>query len=56
MTVAKVIQNREKVHAGTYVGKGKIEEIKNLAIDVYKRQGYDCALGAIEMITLTRQL
>ena len=28
VTVAKVIQNREKVHAGTYVGKGKIEEIK----------------------------
>ena len=34
VTVAKVIQNREKVHAGTYVGKGKIEEIKNLAISL----------------------
>jgi len=26
-TVAKVIQNREKVHPGTYFGKGKIEEL-----------------------------
>ena len=25
-TVAIVIQNREKPHAGTYLGKGKIEE------------------------------
>ena len=24
-TVAKVIQNREAVHPGTYIGKGKIE-------------------------------
>ena len=26
VTVAKVIQNRESVHPGTYIGKGKIEE------------------------------
>ncbi|MCI5587378.1 MAG: GTPase HflX, partial [Lachnospiraceae bacterium] len=32
-TVAKVIQNRERMHPGTYIGKGKIEEIKEL---VYK--------------------
>ena len=32
--VAKVIQNREAVHPGTYVGKGKIEEIKELAIEL----------------------
>ena len=25
--VGRVIQNREKIHPGTYVGKGKIEEI-----------------------------
>lgn len=31
VTVAKVIQNREKIHPGTYVGKGKIEEIKEMA-------------------------
>ncbi len=29
-TAAKVIQNRESVHPGTYIGKGKIEEIKEL--------------------------
>lgn len=29
-TVGVVIQNREQVHPGTYVGKGKIEEIKDL--------------------------
>lgn len=29
-TVAKVIQNRERIHPGTYIGKGKIEEIKGL--------------------------
>ena len=28
--VGKVIQNREAMHTGTYVGKGKIEEIKEL--------------------------
>ena len=30
-TVAKVIQNRDAFHPGTYVGKGKIEEIRLLA-------------------------
>ncbi len=29
-TAAVVIQNREKVHPGTYIGKGKIEEVKEL--------------------------
>lgn len=28
--VAKVYQNREQIHPGTYVGKGKIEELKDL--------------------------
>lgn len=31
VTVAKVIQNRERIHPGTYFGKGKIEEVKELA-------------------------
>lgn len=30
VTVGKVIQNRESIHPGTYIGKGKIEEIKEL--------------------------
>ena len=29
-TVAKFIQNRDKVHPGTYIGKGKTEELKQL--------------------------
>lgn len=29
VTVDKVIQNRERIHPGTYMGKGKIEEIKD---------------------------
>ncbi|GKX30929.1 hypothetical protein SH1V18_34090 [Vallitalea longa] len=30
ITLEKVIQNRESVHPGTYLGKGKIDEIKSL--------------------------
>lgn len=30
VTVAKVIQNRESIHPGTYIGKGKVEEVKDL--------------------------
>jgi GTPase len=30
-TIAKVVQNRESVHPGTYIGKGKIEEVRLLA-------------------------
>ncbi len=31
-TVAVVVQNREAIHPGTYVGKGKIEEIAELLV------------------------
>lgn len=34
VTVGKIIQNRESVHPGTYIGKGKIEEVKALAIEM----------------------
>lgn len=30
ITVGKVIQNRENMHPGTYIGKGKIEEVAEL--------------------------
>ena len=30
-TVGTVIQNREAVHPGTYIGKGKIEEVRAMA-------------------------
>ena len=29
VTVDKIIQNRERIHPGTYMGKGKIEEVKD---------------------------
>jgi GTPase len=32
VTVGKIIQNRESVHPGTYIGKGKIDEVKELAV------------------------
>lgn len=31
VTVGRVIQNREAIHPGTYIGKGKIEEVQILA-------------------------
>lgn len=31
LVVGRVIQNRERVHPGTYLGKGKLEELKELA-------------------------
>ena len=33
VTVARIIQNREKVHPGTYLGKGKIDEVRELLWD-----------------------
>ncbi len=40
-TVAKVIQNRESVHPGTYIGKGKMEEVKGL-LDELNATGVVC--------------
>ncbi len=34
ITIGSVIQNRERVHPGTYIGKGKIEELKNLIYEL----------------------
>ena len=31
-TVGMIIQNREAVHPGTYIGKGKIEEVRSLVL------------------------
>lgn len=30
ISVGRVIQNREQIHSGTYLGKGKLEEVKEL--------------------------
>lgn len=32
-TVAIVIQNRERIHPGTYLGSGKVQEIRELALE-----------------------
>ncbi|MBE5983188.1 GTPase HflX [Lacrimispora sp. AGF001] len=34
VTVDKVIQNRERIHPGTYLGKGKIDEIRERAFQL----------------------
>lgn len=41
VVVARVIQNREAVHPGTYIGKGKLEEIKELLWE-YQASGIIC--------------
>jgi GTP-binding protein HflX len=33
VTVGKIIQNRESIHRATYIGKGKIDEVRALAIE-----------------------
>ena len=33
-TVGKVIQNREQIHPGTYIGKGKIDEVRQMAYEL----------------------
>ncbi|MDD6036920.1 MAG: GTPase HflX [Lachnospiraceae bacterium] len=40
-TVAVVVQNREAVHPGTYVGKGKIDELAELLL-LHKADGIVC--------------
>ena len=34
MVVGSAIQNRESVHPGTYVGKGKLQELRQLAAEL----------------------
>ncbi len=41
MTVGRVIQNREKIHPATYLGKGKIDEVKELLWE-YEATGVVC--------------
>ena len=40
VTVAMVVQNRERVHPGTYIGKGKIQEVKELV----RKENADCVV------------
>ena len=57
VTVGKVIQNREAVHPGTYIGKGKIEEVAALmrAVDA---NGVICddEISPAQMNNLEREL
>ena len=57
MTLAKVIQNREGFHSATYVGKGKIEEIK-LLVDELGATGVICddELSPAQISNLTEEL
>ena len=56
-TVTRVIQNREKIHPGTYIGKGKIEEVKEL-ISQYGATGIICddELSPAQMANLQDEL
>ena len=40
VTVARIIQNRERVHPGTYLGKGKIDEVRELLWDTRRHRRY----------------
>ena len=57
VTVARVIQNREKVHPGTYIGKGKIQEVKEMILQ-YDATGIICddELSPAQMANLQDQL
>ena len=35
VTVGRVIQNRERIHPGTYLGKGKIDEVRDLVWELH---------------------
>lgn len=57
VTVAKVIQKLEKMHPGTYIGKGKIEEVKNLLLAVDGNAVIcDDELSPAQMNNLEREL
>lgn len=57
ITVATVIQNRETVHSGTYIGKGKIEEVR-LLIEELHADGIVCddELSPAQITNLRDQL
>lgn len=33
VTVGRIVQNRERAHPGTYIGKGKIDEVRELVVE-----------------------
>lgn len=56
-TAAKVIQNREAVHPGTYIGRGKIQEVKSL-LSALDANGVICddELSPAQMNNLEKEL
>lgn len=57
VTLGKIVQNREAVHPGTYIGKGKIEEVRALALAM-DANGVICddELSPAQMNNLEREL
>lgn len=55
--VARAVQKREKIHAGHYIGKGKIEEIK-MMLQTYDASGIVCddELSPAQMKNLEQML
>ncbi len=56
-TVGRLIQNREQIHPGTYIGKGKIEELKDLLWEL-EATGIICddELSPVQMKNLQDEL
>lgn len=57
VTVGKIIQNREAVHPGTYIGKGKIEEVRAM-VYAMEATGIICddELSPAQLNNLEREL
>lgn len=57
VTVGRVVQNREQAHPATYIGKGKIEELKNLLWEL-EATGIICddELSPVQMKNLQDEL
>lgn len=55
--VGQVVQNRERIHPGTYIGKGKVEELQELILQT-QATGIVCddELTAVQMNHLREQL
>lgn len=57
VTVGKIVQNREAVHPGTYIGKGKIDEVRSL-VNAMDATGIICddELSPAQLNNLEREL
>lgn len=55
--VGQLVQNREKLHPATYIGSGKLEELKN-AVEILKATGIVCddELSPVQLKNLEKEL